>query len=162
MPWKLNSSQHALVYLHVLKVERELQREMPNMSKVLSWKRKSEKLVERGHRYLDQIIASESPDLETEVSFKLEKISERYVKKFGASSCVYRATMERRDDLKEIKLKNIMTELSSLFDSAISQVSFAIVLCYLSSFGVSTFSRYVSFLQEIPSFLMFPPAVSTF
>ena len=58
----------------------------------------------------------------TEVSFNLQKMSERYVKKFNASSCVFRASMEQNSDVGGVKVKDIMNELSSLFTDAIEQV----------------------------------------
>ena len=52
----------------------------------------------------------------------MEKISEKHVKKFGASACVFRATMERPRDDKVYKIKDIVKELHELFANTIDQV----------------------------------------
>ena len=76
------------------KIEKGIRKKQPNMIKVLSL------LVKQGIMYLDQREALIRPKVEperpveTEVSFNIQKISERFVKKYGATSCVYRATMD--------------------------------------------------------------------
>ena len=91
------------------------------MTKVLSLQKKSNRLVKQGIKYLDQceaLIRSKSePErpVETEVTFNVQKISERSMKKFGATSCVYRATMEQPKEGVSFGVKDILTELSSLF-----------------------------------------------
>ncbi|XP_046856165.1 uncharacterized protein LOC124449275 [Xenia sp. Carnegie-2017] len=52
----------------------------------------------------------------------MEKISEKHVKKFGASACVFRATKERPRDDKVYKIKDIVNELNELFANTIDQV----------------------------------------
>ncbi len=56
------------------------------------------------------------------VHFKLEKVSEKFVKKFGAVSCVCRATMEKPSDENHFKVKDILNELDELFAKGIEQV----------------------------------------
>ena len=82
------------------KIEKGIRKKQPNMTKVLSLQKKSYRLVKQGIMYLDQREALIRPKVEperpveTEVSFNVQKISERFVKKYGATSCVYRATMD--------------------------------------------------------------------
>ena len=62
------------------------------------------------------------PDLkgEAEVSFNVEKVSERHVRKFGATSCVFRVTMaEKPETMNTIRVRDILEELDSLFTEAI-------------------------------------------
>ena len=62
-----------------------------------------------------------------EVTFLLKKISERHVKKFNAASCVFRASMENQSDTGEVQIKDIMSELSSLFTNTVEQVRSIII-----------------------------------
>ena len=67
------------------------------------------------------------------VKFVLEKVSERYVRKSGAKSCIFRAKLDNlsiRD--KQIKFKDLMTELDALFDDAIRQVRVKKALCVMT------------------------------
>ena len=130
------------------KIEKEMRKRQPDMTKVLSLQRKSNKLVKQGLRHLnerDALVRSKSipePVAETEqtVTFNVQKISERFVKKFGATSCVYRATMEQPKEGESFKVKDILTELSSLFTDTIDKVMYKHigiwfycnrVICYL-------------------------------
>ena len=100
------------------------------MAKVLSLQKKSNRLVKQGIKYLDQREALIRPkveperSVETEVSFNVQKVSERFVKKFGATSCVYRATMDHPKEGESFKVKDILTELSSLFTDTIDKVMY--------------------------------------
>ena len=78
--------------------------------------------MQRGLRYIDERHSLSKPV--TEVSFNLERISERFAKKFGANSCVFRATMQTpAKNSGKFMVKNIMSELSTLFSDAIEQVN---------------------------------------
>ena len=112
------------------KIEKEIRKKQPNMAKVLSLQKKSNRLVKQGIKYLDQREALIRPkveperSVETEVSFNVQKVSERFVKKFGATSCVYRATMDHPKEGESFKVKDILTELSSLFTDTIDKVMY--------------------------------------
>ena len=98
------------------------------MTKVLSLQKKFNRLVKQGIKYLDQcealIRSKAEPErpVETKVTFNVQKISQRFVKKFGATSCVYRATMEHPKEGRTFGVKDILTELSSLFTDVIDKV----------------------------------------
>lgn len=89
------------------------------MVKVLSWQKKSPKLVKQGFKYLTKRDAllrqsqGETEPKETELAFNLKKVSERYVKKFGATSYVYRAVTKTRFDLPDI-MERISSQASCL------------------------------------------------
>ena len=114
------------------KIEKEIRKKQPNMAKVLSLQKKSNRLVKQGIKYLDQREALIRPKVEPErsveteqtVTFNVQKISERFVKKFGATSCVYRATMDHPKEGESFKVKDILTELSSLFTDTIDKVMY--------------------------------------
>ena len=53
----------------------------------------------------------------------MEKVSEQFVKKFGATSCVFRAKMQSPENLGTVKVKDITEELNSVFTNAIEQVT---------------------------------------
>jgi hypothetical protein len=59
------------------------------------------------------------------------------VKKFDATSCVFRASMNdsTHENMNNIKIRNIMNELSTLFTDAIEQVN--IVLFHESRLALS-------------------------
>ena len=104
------------------KIEKGIRKKQPNMIKVLSL------LVKQGIMYLDQREALIRPKVEperpveTEVFFNVRKISERFVIKFGTTSCVYRATMDHPKEEVSSEVKDILTELSSLFTNVIDMV----------------------------------------
>ena len=78
--------------------------------------------MQRGLRYVDERNSLSNPL--TEVSFNLEKISERFVKKFCANSCALRATMQTpAKNTGKFIIKNIMSELSTLFSDTIEQAN---------------------------------------
>ena len=112
------------------KIEKEIRKKQPNMAKVLSPQKKSNRLSKQGIKYLDQRKALIRPKVEperpveTEVSFNIQKISERFVKKFGATSCVYRATMDHPKEEVSSEVKDILTELFSLFTDTIDKVMY--------------------------------------
>ena len=63
------------------KIQREMQKRTPKMSKVMKWQEKSVKYVNRGLRYMNEIDAQGKDNRkQTEVSFNLEKV---YVYNFG-------------------------------------------------------------------------------
>ena len=94
------------------KVEREIRKPNPEMTKVLTWQRKSAKLIEKGLRYLGEgktLGKRGYSQAETEVAFNMEEVSARYVKTFGATSCVFRATMaEEPETMKTIRVRDIL------------------------------------------------------
>ena len=49
-------------------------------------------------------------DLESQVNFVLEKVSERHVAKYGASSFVYRSYLEDERNLGNVKIIDILSE----------------------------------------------------
>lgn len=114
------------------KVQKEISKDKTDISKVLKWVKKSTKLLQQSVELVEERnnIKNQTKNDEKSVNFVLEKVSERYVRKFGAKSCIFRAKL---DDLsvrdKQIKVKDIMTELDGLFDDAIRQVRVKKALC---------------------------------
>ena len=49
-------------------------------------------------------------------------MSEHFVRKFGATSCVFRATMDKGEKMQNVKVKDIVDEVNRLFTDAIEQV----------------------------------------
>ena len=107
------------------KINRELSKPKSDLKRVLRWQTKSARLLNKGVELM-----TKSNDLKLQsksrkphkIHFKLEKISEKFVKKFGATSCVYRATMEKPEKVDHVKVKDVTDELNSLFADAIEQV----------------------------------------
>ena len=63
------------------KIQCEMQKRTPKMSKVMKWQEKSVKYVNRGLRYMNEIDEQgEDNRKQTEISFNLEKV---YVYNFG-------------------------------------------------------------------------------
>ena len=62
-------------------------------------------------------------EMSMEINFEMTKVSERFVKRFGATSCVCRAHMETPIEGKTFKVKDVLTEFANLFDSAITTVT---------------------------------------
>jgi sugar-specific transcriptional regulator TrmB len=106
------------------KINKEIIKKSPNLRRVLLWQDKTARLLRRGVELMQKrdVLKREKTEATKTVHFKLEKVSERFVKKFGAASCVYRATMERPDDEKYFKVKDILSELEQLFDDTIEEV----------------------------------------
>ena len=48
------------------------------------------------------------------------------MKKFGTTSCVFRASMQEPSNTDNVKIRDIMGELSSLFTDAIEQVNVSV------------------------------------
>ena len=48
------------------------------------------------------------------------------MKKFGTTSCVFRAPMQELSNTDNVKIRDIMGELSSLFTDAIEQVNVSV------------------------------------
>ena len=74
--------------------------------------------------------------------FHLTQVSERFVKKFGATSCMFRATMQElttENMAGTFLVKDIMKELSTLFTNAIEQVN-------ILSYFLCTFTFHVEFI----------------
>ena len=64
-----------------------------------------------------------SPESDTNsVNFILEKVSERFVKKYSSTSCVYRVRLEDETSLENTKVKDILNELGALFDNVVDSV----------------------------------------
>ena len=80
----------------IKKINREIVKTTPNLRQVLQWQDKATKLLRQGVELMGKRNVLKHPDSDhpKTVHFKLEKVSEKFVKKFGAVSCVYRATME--------------------------------------------------------------------
>jgi hypothetical protein len=107
------------------KIDRELSKRKTNLSKVMAFQKKSTKLLNQALKYVNKREnLKRSGNLETPktVNFNVEKVSERFVKKFGATSCVYRATMARSEEDNSLSLKDIFEELDNLFTETIDQV----------------------------------------
>ena len=103
------------------KIDRELFKRKTNLSKVMAFQKKSTKLLNQALKYVNKREnLKRSGNLETPktVNFNVEKVSERFVKKFGATSCVYRATMARSEEDNSFRFE----ELDSLFTETIDQV----------------------------------------
>ena len=110
------------------KIDRELTKRRSDLTKVLLWQKKATKFLNQALNYVkkrDEI--KRLGHLETEVTksinFNIEKVSERFVKKFGATSCVFRAKMQSPENLGTVKVKDITEELNSVFTNAIEQVT---------------------------------------
>lgn len=108
------------------KIDKELSKPKSNLSKVLKWQKKSFRQLARGVRLMqkreDIINLRETSERKRTIHFNLEKKSEKFVKKFDATACVYQATMEKPENTETVKLKDILDELDSLFSQAIEQV----------------------------------------
>ena len=65
---------------------------------------------------------SKPSESETEVNFVLEKVSKRHVRKYGVNSCVYQAHLEDSEGFYNVKIKDILSELSNLFDTVVDNV----------------------------------------
>ena len=105
------------------KINREIVKKSPNLRQVLQWQDKASKLLRQGLKMMEKRSVLKQPDSDQPktVHFKLEKVSEKFVKKFGAVSCVYRATMEEPND--DFKVKDILDELDDLFTKSIEKVA---------------------------------------
>lgn len=110
------------------KIEKELSKPKSDLRKVLRWQKKSTKQLVRGVKLMqkreDMINSHETSKRNKTIHFNLEKKSERFVKKFDTTACVYQAaSMEKSENTETtVKLKNIVSELDSLFNQAIEQV----------------------------------------
>ncbi len=87
------------------KINKEIIRKSTNLRRVLLWQDKTARLLRRGFELMQKrdVLKREKTETTKTVHFKLEKVPEQSVKKFGTASCVYRATMERPDDEKYFK-----------------------------------------------------------
>ncbi len=57
------------------KIQREITKRSPDMTKINKWQEKSARYVNKGHRYLDEIGALVQDNQQaTEISFNLEKV----------------------------------------------------------------------------------------
>ena len=93
------------------KIEKELRRRKPNLPKILDLQRRTTKLLLQSTGYLERSLAA-TPDTTSVphdqtnadhgLKFDIRKVSERHVRKYQASSCVYRASVvnDVRTDLK--------------------------------------------------------------
>ena len=108
----------------IKKINREIVKTTPNLRQVLQWQDKATKLLRQGVELMGKRNVLKHPDSDQPktVHFKLEKVSEKFVKKFGAVSCVHRATMEKPRDENHFKVKDILNELDELFADSIEQV----------------------------------------
>jgi hypothetical protein len=81
------------------KIDRELTKRRSDLTKVLLWQKKATKLLNLTLNYVkkrDELKRLERSETEVtkSINFNLEKVPERFVKKFGATSCVFRAKMQ--------------------------------------------------------------------
>ena len=114
------------------KVEKELAKRKADLPRVLAWQRKAARLVEQGLRHikkreeerakLKKVKVTNPSKPENQVNFVLDKVSKRYIAKYGASSCVYRAHLDEENNSENVKIKDILSELSKLFDGIIDNV----------------------------------------
>ena len=112
------------------RMERKLQKRRPDLAKVIAQQKKSEGYMSQSFKYLERrqhLLQQRNtePLLESdqsEIQFNLEKVSERFIKKFGVNSCVYRAHMESPVEGKTLRVKDILTELNKLFTVVIDTV----------------------------------------
>ena len=56
------------------KIQIEVAKRSPDMTRINKWKKKSAKHVNKGLRYLDEIEALDKHDKTKEITFKLEKV----------------------------------------------------------------------------------------
>ena len=107
------------------KMTKELSKARPDLKHVLHWQKRSARLLNHGVRLMEKrenIRLSRSSHKKKTVHFNLEKVSEKFVRKFGAASCVYRATMTKPIETDTVKVKDILKELDGLFTETIDQV----------------------------------------
>ena len=108
------------------KIDKELSKPKSNLRKVLRWQEKSRKQLARGIKLMekreDLIKSYKTVEENKTVHFRLEKKSEKFVKKFNTTACVYQATMEKSENLGVVKVRDILRELETLFTEAIEQV----------------------------------------
>ena len=104
---------------------KELSKARPDLKRVLQWQKRSARLLNHGVRLMEKrenIRLSRSFHKKKTVHFNLENVSEKFVRKFGAASCVYRATMTKPIETDTIKVKDILKELDGVFTKTIHQV----------------------------------------
>jgi hypothetical protein len=108
------------------KIDKELSKPKSNLRKVLRWQEKSRKQLARGIKLMekreDLIKSYKTVEENKTVHFSLEKKSEKFVKKFNTTACVYQATMEKFENLGVVKVRDVLRELETLFTEAIEQV----------------------------------------
>ena len=101
---------------------KELSKARPDLN-VLQWQKRSARHLNHGLRLMvkrENIRLSRGSHKKKTVHFNLEKVSEKFVRKFGAASCVYRATMTK--PIETDTIKDILKELDGLFTKTIDQV----------------------------------------
>ena len=107
------------------KMTKELSKARPDLKRVLHWQKRSARLFNHGVRLMEKrenIKLPRSSHKKKTVHFNLEKVSEKFVRKFGAASCVYRATMAKPIETDTVKVKDILKELDGVFTETIDQV----------------------------------------
>lgn len=111
------------------RIDRELSKKKSDLPRVLLWQTRTTKLLNQALKYVkkrENLKRSRRSETEPEaikpINFNLEKVSERFVMKFGATSCVFRAKMQSSENLGAVKVKDITGELNSVFNNAIEQV----------------------------------------
>ena len=118
----------------VRKIDKEMTKDKVNLPRVLVWQRKVAKLTtqaltkmkrreKKKRTELRNINLKRSSELDTNsVNFILEKVSERFVKKYSSTSCVYRVRLEDETSLESTKVKDILNELGAFFDNVVDSV----------------------------------------
>ena len=92
-------------------IEKELRKRKPNLTRILDLQRRTTKLLLQSTEYLERSLAAsnnttsvprDQTNADHGLKFDIRKVSERHVRKYQASSCVYRASVanEDRTDLK--------------------------------------------------------------
>ena len=112
------------------KIDKETTKDKVNLPRVFVWQRKVAKLttqaltkMRRREKNERNINLKRSPESDTNsVNFILEKVSERFVKKYSSTSCVYRVRLEDETSLENTKVKDILNELGALFDNVVDSV----------------------------------------
>ncbi len=79
-------------------------------------------------------------------------MSEKFVRKFGATSCVFRASMREPTEIAttDFNIRDILSELDTLFTDAIEQVNIVFVKC--CNFNIIEMKLFVLVLLNV-SFL---------
>lgn len=118
---------------------KELKKNIPDLEKILRLQQKSAKLLQEIANETEKRDPGQSTDNEKKkkkkkknrkknsneqqtLTYSLEKISEKDVKKFGSTSCAYRVKVSRPDSSLKNPIKDHLFALENVFDSAIQQV----------------------------------------
>ena len=116
---------------------RELRKNSPDLNKVLKLQQKAAIFLEKAIKKFKnhesepdhEVPGNDDADVERpreqdspRFPYTLEKISERYVKKFKVNSCAYRAKVSLQEGTS-IRMRDVMDSLENLFSDVIADVS---------------------------------------